>query len=261
MSGCHCGDVFFFFVTCFSHTHTHTCGTSWRRGFEYKLSLPTIKRGSVHSPGARLCGLIVVLLIALTLCARICFADTSLVARTVFVDSSLQEMPKPKCCTCQSARDGTCRNCACVKGGRACTDCCLSRDGKCSNPNGCDPTVGKSGKLVCPFERCSAGKNGTPLERRWEDVSRFRSHLSSHLVDDNFVPSAQWLSDNSSQVCPDCSHAIVSLSSRCTKCRSEIPDSCFNVSIPKNRYLPKLQLNHVAQVSLGTTDAVLSSGK
>ena len=91
-------------------------------------------------------------------------------------------------------------------------------------------------------------------------MSRFRSHLSSHLVDDNFVPSAQWLSDNSSQVCPDCSHAIVSLSSRCTKCRSEIPDSCFNVSIPKNRYLPKLQLNHVAQVSLGTTDAVLSSG-
>ena len=80
------------------------CGTSWRRGFEYKLSLPTIKRGSVHSPGARLCGLIVVLLITLTLCARICFADTSLVARTVFVDSSLQEMPKPKCCTCQSAR-------------------------------------------------------------------------------------------------------------------------------------------------------------
>ena len=60
-------------------------------------------------------------------------------------------------------------------------------------------------------------------------------------------------------MCPDCSQAIVSLSSRCTKCRSEIPVSCY-VSIPKNRYLPKLQLNHVVQVSLGATDAVLSSG-
>ena len=54
-----------------------------------KLSLLTIKRGSVHSPSARLCDLIVVLFIALTLCARICFTDTSLVARTVFVVSSL----------------------------------------------------------------------------------------------------------------------------------------------------------------------------
>ena len=63
-----------------------------------------------------------------------------------------------------------------------------------------------------------------------------------------------------SQLCPGCSSAIVSLQSRCSQCKTRVPDSCYNVSAPRARHLPELKLNHVIQVSLGATEAVLNSG-
>ena len=165
-------------------------------------------------------------------------------------------MPKPRCCSCQSARGGTCNNCACAKNGKGCTDCLLSKDGLCLNPNGCGGAVSKPQRLVRPYTGCVAGKNGKPLERRREDISRLRVHVSEHLAE-GFVPPNQWLLDHDSQVCPGCARALTSVSSRCTECKSHAGDS---VSIPKARFLPKLQLNHVVQVSLGATNAALSSG-
>ena len=72
-------------------------------------------------------------------------------------------------------------------------------------------------KLECPFESCTAGVNGKRMVRKMEELSRFRKHLSSHLVE-GFVPSQTWLNDHASRLCPGCSNAIVSRSSRCSKC-------------------------------------------
>src|SRR5690242_17842245 len=124
-------------------------------------------------------------------------------------------MVRTRCCSCQLARDGTCQNCACVKSGAGCTDCLLSRDGSCLNPLGCGPTVAKFEKLTCPFGRCIAGSNGKPLEMRPHDISRLRSHLSTHLSE-GFTPSDDWLAKNDSRLCPGCSRAIVSLSNCCS---------------------------------------------
>ena len=117
-------------------------------------------------------------------------------------------MVRARCCSCQSARNGTCKNCACVKDGKGCTDCLLSRDGLCSNRFGCGPFESKQVKVHCPFERCDAGKNGKPLERRLEDISRLRTHVSSHLKE--FYSFGSVFSDHNSVLCPGCSNAIVS---------------------------------------------------
>ena len=47
---------------------------------------------------------------------------------------------------------------------------------------------------------------------------------------------------------------------RCDGCKKRIPDTCFEVSDPRARYLPKLQLNHVDQLSLGASEMVLNAG-
>ena len=141
----------------------------------------------------------------------------------------------------------------------ACTDCYLSQDGLCLNSLGSGDVETKVEKLVCPFSGCSAGKNGRPMEKRKEDISRLRSHMSTHLAD-GFVPTVVWLADHDSRLCPGCSAAIVALTGRCGGCKARVPDSCYNVSAPKARYLPKLEKNHVVQVSLGATESVLKSG-
>ena len=142
-------------------------------------------------------------------------------------------MVRARCCSCQLARNGTRQNCACVKSGKGCTDCLLSRDGACSNPLGCGPS----------FDGCDAGKNGKPFERRPQDISRLRTHLALHLKE-GFSPSDLWLSTHDSQLCPGCDHAIVSLSSRCAECRARVSDAQFKLAAPRDRGLPKLQQNH-----------------
>ena len=135
----------------------------------------------------------------------------------------------------------------------------LSRDGACSNPLGCGPSEPKQVKLICPFDGCDAGKNGKPFERRPQDISRLRTHLALHLKE-GFSPSDLWLSKHDSQLCPGCDHAIVSLSSRCAECRARVSDAQFKLAAPRARGLPKLQQNHVVQLSLGATEVVLSKG-
>ena len=83
--------------------------------------------------------------------------------------------------------------------------------------------------------------------------------MSSHLSE-GFAPHAQWLLDHDSQLCPGCARAIVSLSGRCSDCKAKVPDSCYNVSASRAQNLPKLQQNHVVQLSLGATEAAMSSG-
>jgi len=177
------------------------------------------------------------------------------------VDNSLGfDMPRTRCCSCHLARNGTCQNCSCAKSEKGCTDCLLSRDGLCLNSHGCGPVEAKSVKLTCPVDGCIAGKNGKPLERRPQDISSLRSHLSSHLRE-GFSPSHQWLPDHDSRLCPGCSSAVVSFSSRCSECKARVPDAqfkvsseCkarvsdaqFKVSAPRAQNHPKLHLNHVS---------------
>ena len=213
-----------------------------------KLALPTIKQGSVHIPSARAYCFVFAIVAALTF------------AFIPIVDNSLGfDMPRARCCSCQLARNGTCQNCSCAKSEKGCTDCLLSRDGLCSNSFGCGPVEAKAVKLTCPFDGCVAGKNGKPLERRPQDISRLRSHLSSHLRE-GFSPSHQWLLDHDSQLCPGCSLAVVSLSSRCSECRARVSDAQFKMAAPRAHNLPKVEQNHVVQLSLGATADVLNKG-
>jgi hypothetical protein len=64
--------------------------------------------------------------------------------------------------------------------------------------------------LVCPFDGCVSGINGKPSAIRPEDISRLRQHLSEHMSD-GFVPSAEWLSEHDSRLCPGCEKAVVLL--------------------------------------------------
>ena len=160
--------------------------------------MPTIKRGSVHYPSARLYSFALAVFVALILVALIPHLD----------DSLGFDMAKTRCCSCRVENNGTCKNCACVKDGKACTDCYPSRGGLCSNPIGKGCLEAKVAKLVCPFVNCAAGVNGKPLERRPQDISRLRTHISSHLVED-FVPSDEWMAEHDSQLCPGYSSAIL----------------------------------------------------
>ena len=90
--------------------------------------------------------------------------------------------------------------------------------------------------------------------------SRLRLHLSTHIRDDKFDVPTQWLVDHQSRLCPDCKVSIVAIRGRCDGCKNRTLDSCHDVSAPRARNLPKLVLNHVQQVSLGASEAVLSSG-
>ena len=76
---------------------------------------------------------------------------------------------------------------------------------------------------------------------------------------DSFV-STDWMNEHDSRLCPGCSKAVVALTGRCGQCKQHIPDSCYNVSAPRARNLPKLEQNHVVQISLGANEAVLRSG-
>ena len=169
-------------------------------------------------------------------------------------------MVKDRCCSCSITRFGTCKNCACVKANRACTDCLVSRDGKCLNLHGQGVAEEKKEKLICPFAGCTAGRNGRPREVRFEDISRLRYHLSDHINDVGYVVSSEWLDAHESRLCPGCDVAVVALSGRCDGCKKRTPDSCFDVSAPRARYLPKLELNHVDQLSLGASEKVLNAG-
>src|SRR5947209_8430430 len=100
-------------------------------------------------------------------------------------------MVRARCCSCQLARNGTSQNCTCVKSGKGCTDCLLSRDGACSNPLGCGHSEPKQVKLICPLDGCDAGKNGKNFESRPQDISRLRTHLALHLKE-GLSPSDLW---------------------------------------------------------------------
>ena len=146
-----------------------------------------------------------------------------------------------------------------MKVGKACTDCYLSADGLCSNSFGCGDVESKVDRLICPFAGCLAGKNGKPMEKRKEDISRLRGHLSEHFAE-GFVPTDGWLTEHQSRLCPGCSRAVVALTGRCGDCKTRVPESCYHVSAPRARYLPKLETNHVVQLSLGASESVLSAG-
>ena len=169
-------------------------------------------------------------------------------------------MGKDRCCSCQSARHGTCQNCACAKEGKGCVDCLLSRDGLCKNSFGSGLEESKTPKIKCPYDGCTSGRYGTPMIIRLNDITRLRFHLSDHIREKGYVVPEQWLRDTNSRLCPSCQTSIVGLSGKCDGCKKRVPDACFNVSAPRARHLPKLEQNHVTQVSLGATEAVLSAG-
>jgi hypothetical protein len=54
--------------------------------------------------------------------------------------------------------------------------------------------------------------------------------MSLHLSE-GFIPSAEWLSQNDSQLCPGCANAIVSLLGRCSDCSAHVSDSSSNISV------------------------------
>ena len=126
------------------------------------------QKGSVQNPSARLCLLVfaIVLFVALTLVVYPTFCQFN----SSFV------MGKARCCSCQTVRGNTCNNCDCVKSGRSCTTCRLSRDGNCTNRYGCGEVVAIVEKLECPFVDCTAGVNGKRSVIRRHEMSRFRSH-------------------------------------------------------------------------------------
>jgi len=82
-----------------------------------------------------------------------------------------------------------------------------------------------------------------------------RQHVNLHILD-GFSPSVEWLADTHSRLCPVCKVAVASLSHPCAGCvKEKIPDE---VVLPSKPRLPALQLNHVVQLSLGTTEEALS---
>ena len=121
----------------------------------------------------------------------------------------------------------------------------------CTNMLGSGVEEKKVDKLICPFDGCTSGRNGTRMAKRPEDISRLRWNLSEHIHNDGFVVPTQWLHDTGSRLCPGCKTSIVGLLGTCDGCKNRIPDSCFNVSAPIARHLPKLEQNHVTQRSYG----------
>jgi hypothetical protein len=138
-----------------------------------------------------------------------------------------------RCCSCNAKRSSECRNCVCVKRGKPCTNCCVSLEKACQNPHGCGAALPPREKLICPFERCVAGINGKAYERRKEDITRFRTHVSTHVTE-GFKPTDEWLLLNSSKMCPTCKIVIVSLTSRCTECKTSAPEA---PSAPRAQHL------------------------
>ena len=118
----------------------------------------------------------------------------------------------------------------------------------------------KKEKLLCPFDGCTAGRNGRRREVRFEDISRLRQHLSDHFSDAGFVVSDEWFAEHDSRLCPGCEKSVAALSGRCDTCKKRTAETCFDVSVPRARYLPQLERNHVIQESLGATDAALNAG-
>ena len=101
--------------------------------------------------------------------------------------------------------------------------------------------------IACPFEGCSTA----------ERISSLRTHINNAHVRAGFVVADSWLDANDSRVCSSCKILITSNSNRCSDCRSRPIDA---VKPSKARYLPALHLNHVVQLSLGTTTEALELG-
>ena len=122
-----------------------------------------------------------------------------LVCTDVFGSSfTLVAMPRRTCCECHSSHTASCSNCKCVKAGRACVNCELSRNGLCKNEFG-HAELQPSRSFQCPFPTCNEGVGKRPVTRRVEDVSRLRMHVSTHV---GFVPSTDWLTLTKSRICP-----------------------------------------------------------
>ena len=56
------------------------------------------------------------------------------------------------------------------------------------------------GRVVCPFVGCTAGAQGKPMERRWQDMSRLRAHMKDHLQEESSMDG--WLLEHKTQLCP-----------------------------------------------------------
>ena len=99
--------------------------------------------------------------------------------------------------------------------------------------------------MSCPFEGCSSTGR----------ISSLRAHVNDAHVRAGFVVADSWLKANDSRLC-SCKVLITSNSNRCSDCRARPIDA---VLPSKARYLPALHLNHVVQLSLGTTTEALDS--
>ena len=164
-------------------------------------------------------------------------------ARSGSVCPSFTLMPSKSCCSCHPGKQNTCVNCACAKKGLACTKCYLSQAGKCLNPFGTGHVEVKA--VSCPFEGCSSTGR----------ISSLRAHVNDAHVRAGFVVADSWLEANDSRLC-SCKVLITSNSNRCSDCRARPIDA---VLPSKARYLPALHLNHMVQLSLGTTTEALDS--
>ena len=182
-----------------------------------------------------------------------------LVLNTVFTPRALFVEMSRRCCDCFSNgvdRKATCVGCACATSQQGCTNCLLSNAGQCKNAFGHGPLLVHD-SLVCPVDGCSAGKGGQPFVRRLVEASRMRQHVNDHLASGTiFMPSNDWLDELGGQLCKLCRTVITGLKeSSCRDCKAT-----GNVSqgpVPRADHLPKLQRNHVVQLSLGVSQAAL----
>jgi hypothetical protein len=195
--------------------------------------------------------------LAILLCLLLCLDSSGLFSEGAVRWHTSVAMSRKVCCSCHVGWNATCLSCKCAKAGKACTDCYLSRVGKCENPLGTAAQPLKEQRLVCPFPSCTDGRNGRPVSKGINGqnaMTLFRSHVNSHRAA-GFLPSSAWLNEHDSRLCPDCSVVIIaSASHECSDCKRG-PDP---VLPPRAQHLPALRLNHYEQLSLGLNDAALN---